>query len=191
MNFKNVFIAAAICAASSITLQTEAQAGSEILPGISTGIALGAPLPPGVYVLQLPSCGYTNSKPGVSVGAIVPAWVIWSPPWDVLGGRLMFDTASPIPSIAVHGVRNWTGMANPMIDAQLKWSLGGGWFGGVQTAVYFPVKNELTQINAARDFASFQTIVAVSYLADGYNLSATFFYGTGQEPATPARFTAA
>lgn len=181
MNFKKSLVAAALCAVSSFALQTEAQAGSEILPGITTGVALGAPLPQGVYVLQLPSYGTTSSKPGLNLGVIVPAWVIWSTPWDILGGHVLFDTASPLANAAVHGARSWAGASNPLLEAQLKWSLGGGWYGGVQVGGYLPVNNELTQINAARDFASFQTVAAVSYLADGYNLSATFIYGTGQD----------
>ncbi|PPQ28182.1 hypothetical protein CCR94_18560 [Rhodoblastus sphagnicola] len=180
MNFKKALVTAAISAASLIGGNIEAQAGSEILPGITTGIALGAPLPQGVYVLQLPSYGYTNSKPAVNLGVVVPAWVIWSTPWDILGGHLLFDAASPLANAAIHGARSWAGVSNPLIEAQLKWNLGGGWFGGVQAGGYLPVDNDLTQISAARDFASFQTVAAVSYLADGYNLSATFIYGTGQ-----------
>ena len=116
----------------------------------------------------------------MNVGAIVPAWVVWSTPWDILGGHLMFDVATPMPNLAIHGVGNFGGFSNPIIDAQLKWNLGGGWFGGVQAGVYLPVKNELTPFGAVRNFASFQGVGAVSYLADGYNLSATLLYGTGQ-----------
>jgi len=67
---------------------TQAQAGSEILPGITTGIALGAAPPQGGYVLQLPSYGYTNSTPGLNLGVAVPAWVIWSTPWGKSRERL-------------------------------------------------------------------------------------------------------
>jgi hypothetical protein len=179
MIFRKTLTAVALCAAA-LCGANQAQAGSELLPGITAGVALGAPLPEGVFVLQLPSYGYTASKPGVNVGAIVPAWVIWSTPWDILGGHLMFDFASPMPNVAVHGARSWGGFANPIIDAQLKWNLGGGWFGGVHAGVYLPVKDDLTPLGLARNFASFQTIGAVSYLADGYNLSATFIYGMGK-----------
>jgi hypothetical protein len=180
MVFNKTLTAVALCAAA-LCAANPAQAGSELLPGITTGIALGAPLPQGVFVIQLPSFGYTESTPGVNVGAIVPAWVVWSTPWDILGGHLMFDFASPMPNVAIHGVGSWGGFANPILDAQLKWNLGGGWFGGVQAGVYFPVKSELTPFGLARNFASFQGVGAVSYLADGYNLSATMLYGTGQK----------
>jgi hypothetical protein len=183
MTFNKTLTAVALCAAA-LCGGSPAQAASELLPGITAGVALGAPLPQGVFVLQLPSYGYTASKPGVNVGAIVPAWVVWSTPWDILGGHLMFDVASPMPNLAIHGAGNFGGFANPIIDAQLKWNLGGGWFGGVQAGVYLPVKDDLTPLGAARNFASFQGVGAVSYLADGYNLSATMLYGTGQHAST-------
>jgi len=180
MMFRKTLTAVALCAAA-LCGASQARAGSELLPGITAGVALGAPLPQGVFVLQLPSYGYTASQPGMNVAAIVPAWVIWSTPWDILGGHLMFDVASPMPNVTVHGRGAWGGFSNPIIDAQLKWNLGGGWFGGVQAGVYLPLRNDLTPLGLARDFASFQGVGAVSYLADGYNLSATLLYGTGQK----------
>ncbi|MBB4197904.1 hypothetical protein CCR94_19035 [Rhodoblastus sphagnicola] len=181
MNFRRTIATAALCAASLSGGAIEAQAGSELLPGLTTGIALGAPLPQGVFVLQLPSYGYAEK--GVNIGAAVPSWVIWSTPWDILGGHLLLDAASPLVNVASHGSVghfNIGGVANPLLDAQLKWNLGGGWFGGVQAGVYLPVRDDLTALGLARDFASFQGVAAVSYLADGYNLSATLIYGTGQ-----------
>jgi len=177
MHIKKAIVAAAFCAASCVGAH-QAQAGSEIMPGITAGIPLGAPMPQGVFVAQLPSYGYAEK--GVNIGGLVPSWLIWSTPWDIFGGHLIFDAASPMANVAVHGARSWGGFANPLLDAQLKWSLGGGWFGGVQTGVYLPVRDDLTPLGLARDFASFQGVAAVSYLADGYNLSATMIYGTGQ-----------
>jgi hypothetical protein len=188
--FKKTLTAVALCA-TALCGANQAQAGSEILPGITTGIALGAPLPQGVFVASLPSFGYAQD--GMNVGAIVPAWVIWSTPWDILGGHLLFDVASPMPNVNMHlngapraAYFNKGGFSNPLIDAQLKWNLGGGWFGGVQAGVYLPMRNELSFLGLARDFASFQGVVAVSYLADGYNLSATMIYGTGQKASFDA-----
>ena len=49
-------------------------------------------------------------------------------------------------------------------------------FGGVQAGVYLPSTSE-----TGRDWTSYQTVGAVSYLGKGYNLSATAIYGTGKE----------
>jgi hypothetical protein len=180
MSFTNSIKAMALGALGLSAAATASFAGSELQPGISTGIPLGAPLPEGVFVIQMPNYGYRDSTPGVNVGALVPAWVIWSTPWTFLGGHIMLDTVSPMVNANVHGVFNRGGFVNPFIDAQIKWDLGNGFFGGFQGGVYIPVDNELTQVGIARNFASFQGIAAISYLKDGWNISATNIFGTGQ-----------
>ncbi|MCI4680372.1 transporter [Rhodoblastus acidophilus] len=180
MSFRNKIVAAAMGCLSLCATATTSFAGSELQPGISTGIPLGAPLPEGVFVITMPNYGYRDTTPGTNVGALVPAWIIWSTPWTLLGGHVMFDTVSPMVNANVHGVLNRGGFMNPFIDAQIKWDLGNGFFGGIQGGVYLPVDNELTQIGIARNFASFQGVVAFSYLKDGWNISATNIFGTGQ-----------
>jgi hypothetical protein len=155
-------------------------AGSGIQPGITAGIPLGAPLPEGVFIIDLPNYGYRDSTPGQSVGALVPAWVVWSTPWNVLGGHIMFDVASPMVNVNVHGVLNRGGFANPIIDSQIKWDLGNGFFGGFQAGVYLPVQDDLTILGIPRNFPMFQGIAAISYLKDGWNLTGTFIAGTGR-----------
>lgn len=177
---KNIYTALALGAASLAVSTTIAAAGSELQPGLSTGIALGVPLPEGVYVLTLPNFGYRDTTPGENVGVLAPAWTVWSTPWQILGGKLIFDAASPMANVNVHGALNQGGFVNPLIDAQLKWDLGNGFFGGFQTGVWLPVDNELTHLGVARNFASFQGVVAFTYLKDGWNLSLTNAWGTGQ-----------
>jgi hypothetical protein len=157
-----------------------AHANSEIQPGISTGIPLGAPLPEGLFVIDMPNYGYRDATPGQSVGALVPAWTIWSTPWTIAGGHILFDVASPMANVNVHGVFNRGGFSNPLLDSQIKWVLGNGFFGGFHAGVYLPVQDDLTILGIPRNFASFQAVGAISYLNDGWNLSATGIFGTGR-----------
>jgi len=169
--------AGTMLAASTVT----AFAGSELFPGISTGIPLGAPLPEGVYVIGIPTWGSRTTSPRTDVFAAAPAWLIWSTPWTIFGGRLLFDTVTPYVDARVPGVIHRSGFANTLLDAQLKWALGDGFFGGIQTGVYLPVKNELVDIGVAHDWSAFQGVAAFSYLKDGWNLSSTFVFGTGHD----------
>lgn len=180
MNIRNKIIATAVGALSLCGTATASFAGSEIQPGISAGLPIGAPLPEGLYVIELPNYGYRNSVPGQSVGAIVPAWTIWSTPWTLLGGRVLFDVATPIANVNVHGVFNRGGLANPLVEAQLKWDLGNGFFGGFHAGAYLPIRDDVTLLEIAHNYASFQGIAALSYLKDGWNLSGTFMFGNGQ-----------
>ncbi|MCI4679973.1 transporter [Rhodoblastus acidophilus] len=174
-------LAAMACGCLSLCAATTASfANSGIQPGITTGIPLGAAPPEGVYIVQLPNYGYRDANPGQNVGAIVPAWLIWSTPWTILGAHIVLDAASPMANVNVHNVLNRGGFANPIVDVQFKWNLGNGFFGGFQTGVYLPVKDELSILGIPRDFAMFQALGALSYLKDGWDLSATAIYGTGR-----------
>jgi hypothetical protein len=180
MSLGRKILSSAIGGVALCGIGTAALAGSEIQPGITTGIALGAPLPQGVFVITMPNYGYRDATPGQSVGAVVPAWIIWSTPWEFLGGHILLDTVSPMVNVNVHGVANRGGFANPAVDAQIKWDLGNGFFGGFQTGVYLPVEDDLSVFGISRNFASFQAIGALSYLKDGWNLTSTVIYGTGR-----------
>ncbi len=160
----------------ALALPAAAQAGSELMPGISTGIPMGFPLPEGLYSITIPTYGSRDSDPRQDVTALVPAWLIWSTPWTIAGGRLLLDTVMPYVNVDVHGGPQFSGFANAILDAQLKWDLGGGFYGGFQAGIYLP-----TSTDVGRDFASFQGIAALSYLKDGWNLSSTFVYGTGSD----------
>ena len=151
---------------------------SELQPGISTGIPLGAPLPQGIFDVTIGNYGRSNPSPGNvdQLGAVAPAWLIWSTPWTIAGGRVLLDTVQPWVGATVKGGPYLSDFGNRLFDAQLKWDLGGGFFGGFQAGVYVPSAG-VTPIG--RDMTSFQGVAAVSYLKDGWDLSATMIYGNG------------
>jgi len=167
-----------------------AQAGSELQPGLTTGLAIAAPLPEGLYDITLASWGSRATHPATDVGVLTPAWIVWSTPWTLLGGRLGFDVAAPVAQVAVNGPNglNKAGFANPLAEVSLKWDLGNHVFFGIHEGVHLPVGGPLKDIGVACDCASFMQVVALSYLNDGWNLSATMLYGTGRNGATPGSF---
>ncbi len=147
------FGAVALAASSSAVL-----AGSQLTPGISTGIALGAPLPEGVYditiglvqqgntdstaayTLQTPPATGANTPVG-GLEAVIPVWLIWSTPWQIAGGHIQIDGTIPWASVdtaaathpqlgALAGNQGWL---NGLVKSSIKWNLGNGWnfaFGG-------------------------------------------------------------
>mgnify|MGYP001765309092 CR=1 FL=1 len=170
------------CAGALATLllsSTLAFAGSELFPGISTGIPLGAPLPEGVYLITIPTYGTRTTSPNVDLFAAAPAWLIWSTPWTIAGGRVVFDTVTPYVDLSVRGGPHYSGFGNTLVEAQLKWDLGGGFYGGFQAGAHLPVKSDV-----GHDWTAFQGVAALSYLKDGWDLSATAAYGTGHTGPT-------
>ena len=181
MNISNKIIATAIGAMSLCGMASAAFAGSELEPGDSAGIPFGAPLPPGVYTIITPNFGYINSTPGTDVAATL-AFVSWSTPWTIAGGHLAFD-ARAIANLNVHGRVNSGGFLNPLVDAQLKWDLGNGFFGGFHAGAYIPLQDEMNAFGLTKNYASFSGVGALSYLKDGWNISGTLFYGSGKSGA--------
>ncbi|NLH80513.1 MAG: transporter [Phyllobacteriaceae bacterium] len=167
------------CLAAILLTSTTCFAGSELMPGITTGIPLGAPLPEGLYMITIPTFGTRESTPKVDMTAIAPAWMIWSTPWTIAGGRLVFDAVTPYADVSVRHLGKVSGFTNPLIEAQLKWMLGDGWFGGFQVGGYLPVQSDV-----GHDWGAFESALAVSYLKDGWNLSATTGFGTGHSGPT-------
>ncbi|MET3354348.1 UNVERIFIED_ORG: hypothetical protein ABID33_002259 [Xanthobacter viscosus] len=176
MNTPNFAMLIGACCVLATLPATPSYAGSQILPGLSTGLPMGAPLPEGLWSITFPSYGWRDSDPNVNVGAIAPAWLIWSTPYKLAGGVIMLDVTMPYVNVDIDNGPSFSGMANAIIDLQVKWDLGNGFFGGFQSGIYLPISSEV-----GRDFLSWQGLAALSYLRDGWNLSSTFYYGTGAQ----------
>jgi len=151
-----------------------AYAGSITQPGETVGIALGAPLPEGVYFVDTASYGSFRNL-GDSSDALVNIPVLaWSTPWTFLGGRIEAYTAAP--DVAVGQTPPNTAFIsaiyNPALLVGEAWSLGNGWNVSSWVGGYAPVDNELGQ-----DFWVFNYRGAITYNADNWNLTAHVIYG--------------
>ncbi|MCI4677433.1 transporter [Rhodoblastus acidophilus] len=184
------YLSVAALAAVFAHAPQEAHAGSQFQPGTTTGLAIAAPLPEGLYDIILPNWGARDTHPATDVGVLTPAWIVWSTPWTLLGGRLGFDAATPVAQVSIDNPvgLNKAGWTNPLVEMSLKWDLGNHFFFGVHEGVHLPVEGPLEQIGVAYDFATFMQVAALSYLNDGWNLSATFLYGTGRNGTTVGSF---
>ena len=166
--------ACALAASSSVAL------ASEMPQGITTGLALGAPLPEGFYDISIASYG-TRTGPdatGTSLAYAIPVWLIWSTPWQIAGGRVQLSTATGVADTWATGATGSDSWLNTFIDGGIKWNLGNGWNFGWTAGVFLPSTQPLP-IMLGRNYAAFQGLASVSYLANGWNLTATGIYGSG------------
>ena len=128
------------------TMSGAAYAGSLTQPGETVGIAIGAPLPEGVYFVDTGSYGSFRVL-GDSSDALVNIPVLaWSTPWTFLGGRIEAYTAAP--EVAVGRTSNTafiSAIYNPALLVGEAWSLGNGWNFSSWVGGYAPVDNELGQ----------------------------------------------
>ena len=124
-----------LCSAAS------ALAGSVTQPGETVGLAVGAPLPQGLYFVNTGDWG-NRSGVDTSVGVTIPV-LAWSTPWTILGGRVQFLLAGPLVEVGVHRTTYLRGVYNPLVAGQLTWDLGNNWGFSYLLGAYLNMDSEV------------------------------------------------
>jgi hypothetical protein len=140
-------------------------------PGETVGLAVGAPLPEGLYFVNTGDWG-RRSDVDVSSGLDIPV-IAWSTPWTIFGGRVQFLIAGPVVEVGVHNANYLRGVFNPLVSGQLAWDLGNGWGVSYLLGAYINVNSEV-----AFSDTSLNQRFALSYTGNQLNLTANVIYGT-------------
>jgi hypothetical protein len=171
---------AALGAIALAASSTAALAYSEMPAGVTTGIALGAPLPEGVYDISVASYGSrTNGSEGQNIAYALPVWLIWSTPWQIAGGRIAFDTTTGVADAWSPGYTGADSWLNTLVEGSIAWKLSAGWNVSLRAGAWLPSTQTLPMA-LGRDYTAFQGGGSISYLANGWNLTATALYGQGR-----------
>jgi hypothetical protein len=170
-------------------------------PGVTTGNAAGALPPPGRYYntdadwetgTVVNGSGHKITVAGQHLHASNVAWVnslLWVPGWRILGADYGAMIAQPIKWASTH----WSGgstyksgglMGTVVSPEMLSWNLGSGFHvsegmafvinDGYTTSAYSAAagRNTTTNYNLANAFYTFEPSFAISYLNNGWNLTA-------------------
>ena len=164
-----------------------AYAGSITQPGETVGIALGAPLPEGVYFVDTSSYGSARSLGDDGWAGVTIPVVAWLTPWQILGGRIEAYVAAPLeeagitqlpPVIVGNRIVPQSvyvnGFYNPALLVGEAWGLGNGWNFSTWVGGYAPVDDNL---GAGHDAWVFNSRSAITYNADNWDLTAHLIYG--------------
>lgn len=167
---------AAIAIASLALAGAPAQANSVQEPGETAGLATGAPLPEGLYFLNLANWGNRDTEPkGTALGVEIPA-LIWSTPLTLFGGRFELLVGTPLAEVGLRGSGYISGWYYPAIAPFLAWDLGNGLGLTVGSRFYLPASNQLTRA-VVGNIGNAVPTAALSYTADRWNLTALVAYG--------------
>jgi hypothetical protein len=131
------------------------------------GVAAGAPLPPGVYFVNTLSWGERND---VDVAVDIPV-LAWSTGRQVLGANLQFLLATPFVI-----TDDDEGLYNVYGAVQFAWDLGQGWGASYAIGGYTDSPSDI-----GVDSSSFNQRFAISYTANGWNLTANLIHGIQAE----------
>jgi hypothetical protein len=164
-----------LATASALSLfaaTSAALAGSVTQPGETVGLALGAPLPEGLYFVNTADWGCRDTEPNrTCVGVDIPV-IAWATPWTPFGARLQLLLATPAVEVGIRNVTHLASIYNPLLAGQLAWDLGNGWGVSYLLGAYFRVGGEV-----AWDSTSLNQRFAISYTGNGWNLTANVIYG--------------
>ncbi len=171
------------------------------IPGITTGVPVGVLPPPGFYGSEdnYVIFGKISDGAGKTIPIKVTNWsanvaLLYSSSYHILGGTY---GAGLIEILANHNVdasavgganTSSTGLFNTIIEPlTLSWSLGGGLFASIGQSFYLPdgefhdSNGVRAQTSYANAFWTYEPSVAISYLKNGWNLTATNVYDVNAE----------
>jgi hypothetical protein len=174
------FLAAAI----TVGATGSALAGSSSAPGATTGLAVYAPLPEGLYLVNILNSGVRNTTPDVASSFYSP-FFFYQSPLEFLGAKVSFIVAPTLFNVNVKGGPNLLGLYNTYFGSQLTWDLGGGFGAGYRLSGYVPAKGEV-----AFPYGTLEHRGGLSYVGNGWNLTANFQFGTPFNDRTTGTLTA-
>jgi hypothetical protein len=147
-------------------------------PGSTIGPALGAPVPPGLLFSDWITQGCRTSPSELCLGDNISV-LIWSTPWTIAGARVELIVAPVVPVWYTEHQFHSSGLYDPFGAAQFAWDLGRGWgvsyLLGYYAAIGGTISNSSNSVNQR---------VAVSYTANGWNLTTNNILGLVANPLT-------
>lgn len=189
-------VGAGACAVGASSVAQAAEGPTPLVPGVTTGVPVGALPPPGWYFSYTfyPIVGDVVDGQGHTLPVRVANYTngfmfVWSSPYHFLGAQYgaMIDivAASHGTDVRVPGgeATRRFGLFNTIVEPViLSWKVAPSLF--VSTALtmylddgdYRTVNGARSQDSYANNFTTYEPSFAVSYLANGWNLTANLAY---------------
>ncbi|MBI3699718.1 MAG: transporter [Afipia sp.] len=189
----------AIATAALIAASGSASADPVLPAGSTAGLAMGAPLPQGVYFINTatflersasvanPALAGAGGTPVIDAAVNIPM-AVWSTPWTVLGARV--EVMATVPYLAVGtapnsglgatgaGTSSWSrDFYNPAGMVGLAWDLGGGWSFSNFVGAFAPTSNFTSNYTGlGGNYTTFMESANLAYNQGSWSASANFFY---------------
>ena len=180
---KNKILAAVGAAALAFTMSGTAEAQIVAQPCETCGVALGAPLPEGVFFVDLESYGQRDGQPN-RLGVNIPLSV-WSTPFSFYNTRLEVIAAIPVFTHIDGGGPNGLNRVDVYSQALL-FVLAHDFGNGFNAAIVAGPRGQDNFTNAGRGTLA-DLRASISYVKDGFNATVTANYGGNLGGVTTAR----
>ena len=183
----------AAAAVLSIGAAAPALGGSVTRPGDTIGLAVGLPLPEGLYLGNNTTQECRNTSPQSTCYLVDTPILVWSTPWTIFGARLQPAFGPLVPIKFNSGADGISGFFNSFQAAQLIWDLGNNWGFSYMLGGYTNNRGSSVAISSG----SLNQRFGLSYTGDGWNLTANAIWGinfdqvTGNPQLSPCPVSAA
>ena len=154
-------------------------AASVTEPGETVGLPNGTPAPPGLYLANEANYGCRSTSPQKTCVLVDVAFLAWSTPWTIFGGRLVFVAAGDAANVSILNTTSAAGLANPFVAGILAWDLGHDWGFSYMLGGYFDVDTP-----TAFSSSSLNQRFALSYSGNDWNLTANVIWGINFDQLT-------
>ena len=170
----------AAVAVLSVGVVAPALGGSVTRPGDTIGLAVGVPLPEGVYLGNNTTQECRNTSPQTTCYLVDTPILVWSTPWTIFGARVQPAFGPVVPIKFNSGANGISGLFNSFGAVQLIWDLGHNWgfsymLGGYTNNLSNPVAISSGSLNQR---------FGLTYSGDGWNLTANVIWGVNFELVT-------
>jgi hypothetical protein len=193
MNYKMLLGAAGIAALAISPASANEGFGAQTKAGAFIGASAGVP-PPGIYMFNQVFTYQANLKgpglagTGVNVGLhanvdvqgflFVPGWTFLGATYDAVIVQPFVDLAVSNPALGINTLQS--GMFNTyLVPGELSWKLGTSGFAfKTGLGIYVPSGTETGALklgNVGAPYYTFQPEAILSYLGNGYNLTAAVY----------------
>lgn len=174
---------ASAAALAVVGVSGSANAGGTSAPGYTTGVPVFATLPEGLFYLNQTLSNFHDVN-GVDIRANFNVFLFYYQTGvKFLGADLSFIVAPIAADVFVEGLGNDTAFYNTYGAAQLSWEIAPSLFLGYRLGTYVKQDSKI-----ALDYWTIEQRAGLSYVGDGWNLTANFIYGTpvGEKRFDPA-----
>ena len=162
----------AAAAVLSIGAAAPAFGGSVTRPGDTIGLPVGVPLPEGLFLGNNTTYECRNTSPEDLCYFTDTPIFVWSTPWTIFGARLQ-PTFGPLVPVAFNdAANNIDGLFNSFGAVQLIWDLGNNWGVSYMLGGYTDSHSDV-----GFSSGSLNQRFGLSYIGDGWNLSANVIWG--------------
>lgn len=170
----------AAAAVMSIGAATSALGASVTRPGDTIGLAVGIPLPEGLYLGNNTTQECRNTKPQTTCYLVDTPIIVWSTPWTIFGARLQPAFGPLVPIKFNSGANGIRGLFNSFAAAQLIWDLGNNWGFSYMLGGYTNNRSSTVAFSSG----SLNQRFGLSYTGNGWNRSANIIWGSQFDSVT-------